>query len=259
MADDRGRFEASASRALKDLFELTRSARLDQTDALQGRPSDYEYSTLSTKLRAVYDSLGDWARARDIVNQRKGAKPAKFNSVRFRALLRFALRVGGAGLSEEELLCLYELLDTWDGTRPGMVVDDGHEQTLRDVFPTPQSLVTAVKDEVAAAVLDLGWKRVRLTEGGVTYEGYFRPALDVIMSLARASGVNLWSGPTGPAPPTDRRQHPMDGDAFRLAEADVVGYNGPESCVLGVHVYSDGSLLSWSGGTFLCNYVCGRC
>lgn len=48
----------------------------------------------------------------------------------------------------------------------------------------------------------------------------------------------------------------MDGDAFRMAEADVVGYNGPRSCVLGIHVYSDGSLLSWSGGAFEFCRVC---
>lgn len=50
----------------------------------------------------------------------------------------------------------------------------------------------------------------------------------------------------------------MDGDAFRLAEADVVGANRPESCVLGVHVYSDGSLLSWLGGTSARDSPCGR-
>lgn len=261
VADDRGRFEASASRAVRDRFELTRSPRAEDTaarTATRGRPSEYDFFTLSTKLRAVYDSLEDWARARDIVEQRKGAKPGKFNTVRLRALLRFALRVGGAGLSEEELFFLYELLDTWDGTRLGMVVDDGHEKTLRDVFATPQSFVNAVKDEVAAAALDLGWNKVRVTEEGITYEDYFRPALDVIMSLAREPGVQLWSERTGPAPQTDRRQHPMDGDAFRLAEADVVGANRPESCVLGVHVYSDGSLLSWLGGTSARDSPCGR-
>lgn len=115
VADDRGRFEASASRAVRDRFELTRSPRAEDTaarTATRGRPSEYDFFTLSTKLRAVYDSLEDWARARDIVEQRKGAKPGKFNTVRLRALLRFALRVGGAGLSEEELFFLYELLDT---------------------------------------------------------------------------------------------------------------------------------------------------
>lgn len=41
----------------------------------------------------------------------------------------------------------------------------------------------------------------------------------------------------------------MDGDAFRLCEKEVVGTHGGSSFVLGLHLYSDSSQLSWSGGT----------
>lgn len=153
-------------------------------------------------------------------------------TTRLRALLRFVVRVEGSGLSERELAFLYELLDSWNGTRPGMVVDEGHELKLREVFPTPQSLVNAVKDDITAAVLRVGWKRFRLAEGGVTCEGYFRPVLDVIMRLVSASGVQLCSGPTGSARPTEKRQNSMEGDAFGLSEAEVVNENGPLSCIL---------------------------
>lgn len=252
-ADERGCFDESARMVLQELFEMTRTDRVDENGQpipLHMLPSAYDYSSLATKLRAVFESLRDYERATCTVEERKGARPGLFSTTRPRAVLRFVMRVGGSGLSERELMFLYELLDTWDGTRPGMVVDDGHEQKLRDVFPTPQSIVNAVKDDIAVAVLHLGWKRIRLTEGGVTYEGYFRPVLDVIMCMAHAFGVQLWSGLTGPAPPTDRRQSAMDGDAFRLSEAEVVTDNGPSSCILGIHVYSDASLLSWSGGAF---------
>lgn len=218
-------------------------------------PCAYDYGSLHTKLRAVFESLKDCERATRIIEKRIGARPGLFNTTRLRAVLRFVMRVGGSGLSERELVFLYELLDTWDGTRPGMVVDD--EQKLREVFPTPQSFVNAGKDNLAAAVFQLGWKRASLTEGGVTYEGYFRPVLDVVMQLACASGVQLWSGPTGPAPPTDKRQTSMEGDAFRLSKPEVVAEKGPLSCFLGIHVYSDASLLSWSGGLF--NWDTGTC
>lgn len=245
--------DEEASRDLRELYEMTRTDRVDENGGripMQELPSSYDYASLAKKLCAVYESLKDYERAAPIVEERRGAKPGLFCTSRLRALLRFVVRVGGSWLSERELVFLYELLDTWDGTRPRMVVDDWHEQKLLNVFPTPQCFVHAVKNDVTAAVLRLGWKRIRLTEGGVTYEGYFRPVLDVIMGPASASGVQLWSSAAGPAPSTNKRQTSMKGDAFRLSEAEVVKDNGPLSCTLGIHVYSDASLLSWSGGKF---------
>lgn len=232
---------------------MTRTDRVDESGQpipLHMLPSAYDYASLATKLRAVFESLRDYEWATCIVDELKGARPGLFKTTRLRAVVGFVTQVGGSELSKRGLIFLYELLDTWDGTRPGMVFDDGHEQKLRDVFPTAQSFVKAVKDDIAAAVLHLGWKRIRLTERGVTYEGYLRPVLNVIICIAHASGVQLWSSLTGPAPRTDRRQSTTDGYKFRLSEAEVVNDNGPSSRILDIHVYSDASLLSWSGGAF---------
>lgn len=81
------------------------------------------------------------------------------------------------------------------------------------------------------------------------YEACFRSVLDVVASLLlHAEGIRWWSGETGPAPPTDRRESPLDGDAFEECERKVMSMNGPRSCVIGLHAYSDSSQLSWSGG-----------
>lgn len=83
------------------------------------------------------------------------------------------------------------------------------------------------------------------------YEAGFRPVLDVILYLLKtARRVRLWSGESGTAPGTDVRESPFDGDSFRQCEQEVVRTHGAEICVLGLHVYIDGSQLSWSGGTF---------
>jgi len=67
--------------------------------------------------------------------------------------------------------------------------------------------------------------------------------------LRRHGDVRLWSGETGPAPPTNIRESPMDGDPFRLSEAALMEENKDAACfVLGLHVYRDASQLSWSGG-----------
>lgn len=46
---------------------------------------------------------------------------------------------------------------------------------------------------------------------------------------------------------TDHRKGPLNGDAFRLCEAEVVVAHGPQAFVLALHVYSDSSVVSWSG------------
>lgn len=47
---------------------------------------------------------------------------------------------------------------------------------------------------------------------------------------------------------TDHRKGPLNGDAFRLCEAEVLVAHGPQAFVLAQHVYSDSSVVSWSGG-----------
>lgn len=47
----------------------------------------------------------------------------------------------------------------------------------------------------------------------------------------------------------------MDGDAFRLCEQEVIEANGLHAFVIGLHLYSDGSRLSWSGGMLVCRMV----
>ncbi|KAK1866878.1 hypothetical protein I4F81_009390 [Pyropia yezoensis] len=207
------------------------------------------YATLSAELRAAYEALNDWERSRPIISPRKRCCPGMFDSYRLRALQRFALTCGeGAGLTGAEQERLYDLLDIWDGTKPGMPVDAGHNLNLRDVFKSPNAFKNALRDDVDAALLAAGWRKVTLEQNGDTFHAFFRSVLDVIMALIRDSGdVQYWSGGDGPAPLTARRETPMDGDAFRMCEQEVHREHGPHSLVLGLHVYSDAKQISKSG------------
>lgn len=211
---------------------------------------DPRYATLSAELRAGYEDLKDWERSEPIITPRKHSRPGMFNSYRLRALQRFALTCGdGAGLTGAELDHLYDLLDIWDRTKPGMPVDAGHNQSLRDVFKSPYAFQKAVRDDVDAAVLEAGWRRVTLAQNGDTLVAYFRPVLEVVLSLMRESkNIRYWSGGDQPAQPTSMRETPFDGDAFRMNEQEVVREHGSESFVLGLHVYSDATQISKSGG-----------
>lgn len=164
---------------------------------------------------------------------------------------RFALESGGGGLSLEGIEKLWDLLDIEDGARPGMPVDEGHDDTLRDKFRSVNAFKDAVRDDVDDAALGAGWLKCPLRVDGKVYVAYFRPVLEVILGmLKRGKEVRLWSGETGPAPPSNIRETPLDGDAFRLNEAALMAEKKDGTCfVFGLHIHSDASQLSWSGGT----------
>jgi len=100
------------------------------------------------------------------------------------------------------------------------------------------------------------WYKCKLEEGGIVYEAYFRSVLEVASKMLKeGKKVKLWSGGDKPAPPTNNRESPLDGDAFRMCEMTVMAKHGPDSFVLAFHVFSDASQLAWSGGKLL---DCGR-
>jgi len=185
-----------------------------------------------------------------IVEQRRGWRAGGFNCFRFRALERFALTSGGPGLSLQWLEELSDLFDVWDGTKPGMPVDSQHNQPIRDAFTTKKAFKDAVSDDVDAAALGAGWLKDTLVADGEQLSALFRPILQVILSMLKeGKEVRLGSGKDGPAPTTDARESSLDGDAFRLNEAALMDEKKDPSCfILGLHVYSDASKLSWSGG-----------
>ena len=248
---------------LRTLLELTRilvPPTVGGGDAADAVP-EYLFSSVGLHVRALYEALRDARRAEPLVHPRKRAKTGRFDTVRLRALQQFVLQVGGAGLSEKDQEFLFDFQDVWDGTKAGMAEDAGHHRTLRYTFPSVKAFKNALRDDLDAAVLDAGWYKVKLVEGGVAYEAYFRDVLQVIRALIKKKGasIHLWSGRAGPAPPSDMRKTPMEGNAFRLCEEQVMKNREEVACVLGLHVFSDSSQLSWSGGTFICFCPRGLC
>lgn len=218
--------------------------------ATGARAPQAQYATFSAELRAAYEALKDWKRSQPIIMPRKHSRPGMFNSYRLRALQRFALKCGDrAGLTAADQERLYDLIDIWEGTKPGMPVDVGHNEKLRDVFKSSSAFKNALRDDVDAALLEASWRKVALEQNGDTLHAFFRPVLDVVLSMMEESrDVQYWSGGDRPASPMATRETPMNGDAFRLKEEEVVRENGPSSFVPGLHIYSDATQISKSGG-----------
>jgi len=99
---------------------------------------------------------------------------------------------------------------------------------------------------------------VQIQGGGFLHEAYFCDVLQVLNALIKRkrSSIQLWSGVAAPAPPSDRRETPTDGEDFKMRE-ELVMKNWEElACELGLHEFSDNRRLSWSGGTLLLMLRC---
>jgi len=88
-----------------------------------------------------------------------------------------------------------------------------------------------------------------MTQGGVKYVVFFRSAMEVAVRVLRdADRVQLRRDA---AEVGDRREHPIDGEAFQTHQDAIDAISGGKGFVLGIYVYSDATSLSWSGGSFL--------
>ena len=212
----------------------------------------WDYICLSHDVREHYEQMRDWDSHTPLVTKRKACQPGRFNSYRLRMVQRFALECGGGGMSLLDQEKFFNVLDAWDRTKPGMPVDDGHFLGLRDVFNSSTDFKNGLADDIDHVIEDDGWLKCTMVEGGESFKVIFRPALELALQRMRAAeSIKLWSGEDGPAPPTNKREHPMDGSAFRLCEEAVVNDSDGESFVLGLHGFSDASRLSCSGGKSL--------
>jgi len=206
---------------------------------------------VAARVRALYEGLAYWKRVQPLAKSRTNSKVGELNTVRLRALQEFVLSVGGAGLSLEEQRQLYEFREIWDGTRAGMSAEDADGAPLTYTFGSPSAFQNALRDDADAAINEAGLLKCTMSEGGESYTDFFTPVLEAaIDAISSSKRVRYWSGDNGPAPPTDKRESPLDGTAFRLCETDIVRQFGPSTFALSLHMYSDSTQLSWSGGQF---------
>lgn len=138
-------------------------------------------------------------------------------------------------------------------TRPaggGVEADRSGDQstgcTLDEVFTSATSFRNAIRDDLDRSIIDAGWRKVELTEGGRSYVAFFRCALSVALAALLAAKRKQLRRPVDGV--SGRREHPIDGEAFALHQAEIDKVAGEPAFILGVHLYSDCTLVSRSGG-----------
>jgi len=209
----------------------------------------HHFSSVATEAQAEYERIGNAKRCEPAIDARQNCKPGQFNTPALKMLQTFVNECNGSGLSTASQTRLYELLARWDGSDGSGSADAGGPSRIADVFTSPTAFRNAVRDDLDDAILSAGWKKCTLVQGGVSYVTFFRSALKTALdALRNAKEVQLRrdDGDVG-----DRREAPMDGEALRAHQEAVDDTTAEKAFVLGLYVYSDASLLSWSGGTFL--------
>jgi len=216
----------------------------------QDEEQQYSYLSINTAIRAHYEQLQDFQRASKMQRpynrkRSKRDKSGQFNTPRLRALEKYLLSANGPGMSEKGMDNFFKFMQRWEkAPKKGK----HRRKRIDEYFKSCNALKTAVDADLDKAMEDAGWLQTEFVEGGVQYEAYFLPVMDVMMQMvARADDVKYWSGTSGPGEPTERRETAMDGDVFRLFEKHVCS-KGKDNFVLGFHVYSDSHVLSGSGG-----------
>jgi len=137
-----------------------------------------------------------------------------------------------------------------DDASDGDSSDDGE---LARAFPTRHSFVAAVRGEQRRVLSKLGWEETSLIVEGASFTFYSRDLLLTVLDLLKNAGhLQLWGEELGVGPDGTRlRAEMMDSDLFLTEEASVRGRHGLHSFVLGVQLFIDEAVVSWSGAHYM--------
>ena len=152
-----------------------------------------------------------------------------------------------------------EVQDNYDDGRTGGTDDDDDECSgpeygeLARAFPIKSSFVTAVREEQGRVLSKLFWDETPLEVEGVAYLFYSRDLLLTVLEVLQHAGHGqLWGEKLDVDQDGTRlRSEIMDSDLFLTEEVIVRRRHGSFSFVLGVQLFIDEAVVSWSGGHYM--------
>ena len=130
---------------------------------------------------------------------------------------------------------------------------DAMQGELGRAFPSKSSFAAAVRDEQRRVLSRLRWDETPIEVEGVRYLFYSRDLLLVALDLLQNAGhVQLWGEALGVGPDGSRlRSDMLDSDLFLTEERQVRRIHGSISFVLGVQLFIDEAVVSWSGAHYV--------
>jgi len=253
---------------------------------LSSRQRHVFHASTAARIWAYYESMPEAGKTKRLVPPSVGQRPSVFNTPLLREVLKFALSAGCRGLTEMDQMAYISVLlmveqggrarrpfDRRHNPRPrqeqplvGAVcvdhlphtddVSDGDSSDdgeLARAFPTHHSFVAALRGEQRRVLSKLGWEETPLVVEGVSFVFYSRDLLSTVLDLLKNAGhLQLWGEQLGIGSDGTRlRAEMMDSDVFLTEEASFRRLHGLLSFVLGVQLFIEEAVVSWSGAHYM--------
>jgi len=135
-----------------------------------------------------------------------------------------------------------------DGTR-----SEDMQGELGRAFPSKSAFSAAVREEQRRVLSKLRWDETPIEVEGERYLFYSRDLLLVALDLVQsARHVQLWGEELGVGSDGSRlRSDMLDSDLFLAEELHVRRVHGSSSFALGVQIFIDEAVVSWSGAHYV--------
>jgi len=143
-----------------------------------------------------------------------------------------------------------------DSTANSSTEDDRSDEVEGEIartFPSKRAFSAAVRAEQRRVLSKLCWDETPLDVEGVRYFFYSRDLLHAVLDMLQHAGhVQLWGEQLGVGPDGTRlRSAMLDSDLFLCEEVHVRARHGSLSFVLGVQLFIDEAVVSWSGAHYM--------
>lgn len=210
-----------------------------------------------------YNGYGD-ADAATSLYAEEGSLPdeSPFDQAGLQQLFYFVCSAGGVGLSRKDTKSFYDATVAYERT------NGVRNSPLRGRFPSASAFWRAVRQQKRRILFKLGWRSAMLEMDGSKYQVLFRDGLEMALRSIRDAAVVRWSKQevwTEDDPAGRRERDPllrhgkldpaftgcMDARAFQANAAHVAARLPAGTKVIGIHAYSDGTVVTSTGGMLL--------
>jgi len=235
-------------------------------------PRHVMYSSTAARIRAFYERMPEASQSVPVVDPFWAGRPSRFSSPALRVALRFALTVGGSGLSDGDQVAFAATLRA---VERAAVRGTAARGPITSAFVTDHGFLTATRHEMNRVLAERDWQEVTITIGDRPFVYYYRDllkvGLDALASAAAVSfgpnddaadsattgGVNVGSTDLPALVDLDGdythrvRRGSLDSDMYLMEVRSTQRLHGAAARVMGVQLHADEALVSWSGANYM--------
>lgn len=219
----------------------------------QCEPALSQPTAVAGMIQQYYRDFDDMATVRPIVEQVEGGRPQRFNTPTLRMFRSFAVSVGGSGLSGSDRELFWENIvaaerEALRGTSASECLGP-----MEAAFSSAHKFKASLRTDADQCMQDLKWMVADIKTASQTVPFYFRDLLGVLVNAAQqATCIKLRGERRWDADGNVVRSGTLDSDVYLAEQDDVLSdarHSGiDKKFVMGVQLFSDSALVSWSGG-----------